>query len=817
MVDDDVESGARRAADVARGIAQALTGERIEHVSYEVAFHEVGAEHDEWRVRRFNLVEGLSYCYEATIDLLHPDASVNGDDLLGEGMTVQIVRGSAIARLVHGIVHRVDYIGMSADNLLIRVYVVPAFSLLRHRIDSRIFQDVSVAEILRDVVETGLDAFEREVEWRCGIADDQHADKYKKRDYCVQYGESDHAFACRLMEEEGIFYFFEHDPEDGDGTKEKLVVTDQLGDQPNAGCPSVPIIDPDGAGEISIIPDRPDTADAQSIQSFDWRQSKQIPKVHARGFNFKAPDPSSPPEAEEAAEDSDGGGDGWEPELYLFGQRRKVVDKENDDGYDGTDVEEWAKSAVVWRDLFTSQTRRGNGVSNVIGFSAGYCFNLASHGHDAVNQAREFLLTRVLHSGDCPDVERLDTDAGQTMGLRYTNKFEAIPRDTPFRPPMVTPRPKIFGPQTATVTGLDGEEIHTDKHGRIKVCFHWDRISTLDDTSSCWVRVAQSWSGPGWGTLFIPRIGMEVVCEFLEGNPDRPLVTGCVYNGRNGTPYPLPDEKTKSTIKSNSSLGGDGFNEFRFEDAKGNEEVFLHAQKDYNEVVLNDHTTHVGHDQTHNVEGDRTRFVKGNENITIEGNQNITINGVPAHGDKGGEVKGKSVKIDGDYTLETTSTVYFKAPTNIKLEVPGSYILIEPGKISLHSGGSSDVVIDANVAATASGAGHMLLDGNALLKSAAGSKVVLDGNAFVVSSAGSGSLLLDGNALLKGGGAKVVLDGNALVKGGEVKLDGGGTVTANGGGVSLQGAAVSIKGDGSVSIKGGGATGDFAGGIVKLN
>jgi len=195
----------------------------------------------------------------------------------------------------------------------------------------------------------------------------------------------------------------------------------------------------------------------------------------------------------------------------------------------------------------------------------------------------------------------------------------------PLRPAIKTPRPRIYGPQTAIVTGPEGEEIHTDLHGRVKVFFHWDRLSSHDETSSCWVRVAQAWSGPNWGTWFLPRIGMEVVVEFLDGNPDRPLITGCVYNGANGTPYSLPEDKTKSTIKSNSSPGGDGFNELRFEDAKGSEEIFFHAQKDHNEVVLNDRTQNVGRDRTIFIGHNHQETILNDKTILVEGHHGETI------------------------------------------------------------------------------------------------------------------------------------------------------------------------------------------------
>ena len=179
--------------------------------------------------------------------------------------------------------------------------------------------------------------------------------------------------------------------------------------------------------------------------------------------------------------------------------------------------------------------------------------------------------------------------------------------------------------QTAVVTGPSGEEIHVDEHGRIRVQLHWDRQGSNDERSMCWVRVQQPWAGAGWGFWWVPRIGMEVVVQLVDGDLDRPLVTGCVYNAANPLPYSLPAEKTKSTMKSNSSLGGGGFNEFRFEDLAGSEEIYTHAQKDYNEVVENDHTTLVHHDQTNTVDNDQTQTIGGNQTETVHGNQALTV------------------------------------------------------------------------------------------------------------------------------------------------------------------------------------------------
>jgi type VI secretion system secreted protein VgrG len=830
-IDDDVKTAVGAAsqavgtaAQIARSILERarLPGDQLEIVTYEVELHDLdGDEHQDWRVRRLHLSEGLSQCYEATLDLLNTNATVNSDELLGQKLTLHVSRGAATERLVHGIIHRVDYIGISAEKLLVRIQVVPAFRLLAHRVDCRIFQDHSVPEILETVISTGLGAFEREVDLRGGLTSDERENHYPKRDYCVQYEESDLDFVIRLMEEEGIAYFFEHDAGSGDRTKELLVLVDQVGDNPNAGCPEVDIIDPDGSGEVPIIPDRPDTADTESIQLFDWSLPKQTLKVHARGFNWKAPNPDAPPEGNSEEEDAAGGGAAeWEPELYVYGDRRKIVDAADDENFNGTGIEEFGEAAVRRLDLFRRQTQLGKGGSNVVSFSPGYWFKLREHTHDGVNDLQEFLLTRVIHTGDCPDVERQDTSSAKTMGPRYTNTFECIPRGTKFRPAIVTPKPRIYGPQTAIVTGSGSEEIHTDQHGRIKVRFHWDRISALDDTASCWVRVAQSWAGPGWGSLFIPRVGMEVVVEFLHGNPDCPLVTGCVYNGTHPPPYALPDEKTKSTIKTESSPGGGGFNEIRFEDAKGSEEIFTHAQKDYNEVVKNNHTTRVGANQTNTVGGnqtqsvekDQTETVTGEQKMTVKKNRTVTIEGSQAVTIKGAEansgVSGSKLSITGDYKVDASNTIEMIAPTHMKLTVGGSSIFIEPGKITIAAGGKAKLVLDAN----------------ALMESSAGSQVKLDGNALTCAQ-GGGQVKLTADVVAQAsGGAQVKLDGDAKMSGGEVTVgstDGGSlTLTAD---AELGGANVSVSGTAKVGIaapavsSAASGSNQITGGVVKIN
>jgi type VI secretion system secreted protein VgrG len=263
------------------------------------------------------------------------------------------------------------------------------------------------------------------------------------------------------------------------------------------------------------------------------------------------------------------------------------------------------------------------GTSSSRRLAPGYWFALEDH--PIAELDAEYVVVSVSHRGN--QAEALGGIAAESSPARepYRNDFACIRRSVPWRPLRQTPRPVIRGAQTALVVGPSGEEIFTDEQGRIKVQFHWDREGKRDERASCWVRVAQAWAGPGWGALYLPRIGHEVVVEFLEGDPDRPIVAGSVYNGQNPPPVSLPANKTRSTLRSASSPGGDGSNELRFEDAAGSEEVYLHAQRDLSIEVRNDKTQRVGGKETLTVEKDRSRTVVGNQSLRVEKDDTSTV------------------------------------------------------------------------------------------------------------------------------------------------------------------------------------------------
>jgi type VI secretion system secreted protein VgrG len=310
------------------------------------------------------------------------------------------------------------------------------------------------------------------------------------------------------------------------------------------------------------------------------------------------------------------------------------------------------------------------GTGTVRAFAAGGRFTLAGHPQGVLNQS--WLLRSV----------RLRAGLGN-----FDNEFVAMPESKPYRPQRRTPRPRIAGSQTAVVVGAAGEELWTDTHGRIKLQFHWDQLGAKDENSSCWVRVAQAWAGPGWGGFVLPRIGQEVVVSFLDGDPDRPLVTGCVYNGTNAPPYALPDAQTRTTLKSSSSPGGEGFNELRFEDKAGEEEVWLKAQKDLTVAVGNARKVTVTEaDDTLEVsKGNRSVTVAtGNETLTVAGTRTVKVSGAETHTSEADH----TLKVGGNLTIEVTGNITLKASGSLTLEA-GTSVSIKAGTALALEGGTT--------------------------------------------------------------------------------------------------------------------------------
>ncbi len=642
--------------------------QRLPQIHYELELsEEIGAP---WTVTKIQVDEALDQPYLALVDAkadISVDVDTDFDKLLGCDAVLTLLRRQdgedRSNRRVCGVVTRLDFLGHEAGYPIVRFHIAPAFALLRQRVDSRIWQGTSVQDIVGEVLDVPLSELDRAFDF------DKTKRGSKPRDYCTQYRESDFDFVSRLLEEEGIAYEFRHE----DSGKESLVFRDD-----NSAYATLKNLD--GAAEIPCIDVNPENADVESIQSFEWTRRMTTTAVLRRDFEWKTPRDLLTEPAEGKDER------GRVRRVYVHGGRRYVTD----------DLVERAKDV---QEASLSLGKRARGRSNVTAMRPGLKFTLTGHGRSDL--LREYLIVGVEHFGSDTHTSK----PGAEIEDGYYNEFECIPIDVVARPELKTSKPCVRGPQTAIVTGAEGDEICTDEHGRIHVQFHWQERPEYSDTSSCWIRCAQSWAGLGWGAQFIPRVGMEVVVEFLEGNPDRPLVTGCVYNGDNPAPFALPDNKTQSGWRTSSSPGGNGFNELRFEDAAGSEEIYIHGQKNWTiaiendkaESIGNDEINTIGHDHTETIGNDAKLDVGHDETITIGNNQTITI-GVDQTLSVGSNQQA-SIGADRSETIASnaTETVGIAKTTIVgglfAQTVGGAMATLVGGEITIGVGGSHSLTV----------------------------------------------------------------------------------------------------------------------------
>lgn len=715
-----------------------------------------------WHVRSFEHQEILGEPYHLEITL-HTDESelalrdleADIDTLIGADFRLALERDEGLLdtpgdRAICGVVRRAWYVGSYADAVHIRLDVVPAVALGELFVRSRVFQGQSVVDIAQEVLGPLLERYGRALELRL-------QNEHVVRDYCVQFRESDWTFVRRILAEEGIEMVFDQgddvetlvliDFPDDDGTANAAFVT--LGERFTDGSGTTPVSVPvstKGAG----VTTRESLSGFYRVRDFHPAASQAIHK------DWKAGPPTALSSSVEV--DANEGEEPWQlGEVYEHESRRLI-----EDGGEGPLLD---PTMGVARRTFREHFARGHvfhGSGDVLGMGPGKIFEVTDHPDTGCD--RTYLITRIVHRAELPH-----HDDGHP-GVEYHNDFYCVPAEAPYAPGR-RPKPRVYGHQTGVVVGPQGEEIHTDEHGRVKVLMDWDREGPQrGPDASCWIRVAQSWAGPGWGMWMLPRVGMEVIVSFQDGDPDRPLVMGCVYNGGNRPPYPLPDEKTKTTLRSNSSPGGEGFNEFRFEDAAGSEEVFLHAQKDLNEVVLDAHSTKVGTTHTQDIGSNQTITVGGNRSITVTGRQRIQIKS-EAQG-KNPPPNGYALEVEEDIFIKSnTKHVYVEAPESITLKVgtgPTSQVELTPTKITLTAGNGASVSLDvAAIMSVASNAVLSLDAGTAELTSASQSKLKLDANVGLHAGAGA-KLDMDSTAQVVATTSKLKLDGKASLEGIEV-------------------------------------------------
>jgi type VI secretion system secreted protein VgrG len=580
------------------------------------------------------------------------------DQLLGKKVTVEIsFADGQNKRYFNGMVSKVTQHERDEDFTYYTLEVVPELWLLDRKQSSRTFQHITAPDILRQLF-TGMDV------------DYQTQGTFEQREYCVQYRETDLAFASRLMEEEGIYYFFKHT---SSGHQMVLANTPQS----HPALPYLPTVTWEEKAHDSMEADR----------VFAWSKGQEIRSGKFTAWDYTFEMPTKHLEADKTIMDS--------VTVGTVTHKLKVANNDSLELYeypggyasrfDGINKSGGEQAAELQK-IFTDNTRtvgirmqaealsslliRGRGVH--AGFTAGHTFDLTKHYSDD----GEYVVTSVQH-----DAEQPVSAADAEEEFKYTNGFTCIPSALPFRPPRVTPVPSVRGVQTATVVGPSGEEIFPDKYGRVKVQFHWDRVGTDNVNSSCWVRVATFWAGQQWGAVHIPRIGQEVIVDFLEGDVNQPIVVGSVYNADLMPPWTLPDNKTISGVKSRSSPqgGADNFNMLSFEDKMGSELVSFQAEKDLTSLVKNDESREVRHDRVTKIKNDETQTVEhGNEKIEVtEGNQSITL----GQGNQSTLIKSgnQSTKLgQGNQTTKVDAgKIETEAMQSIELKVGGSSIKID--------------------------------------------------------------------------------------------------------------------------------------------
>ena len=617
-------------------------------------------------VTHVTINEQLGRLFKIEVELAAEDTALDFNSLVGSSATVWLERPDGNKRYFNGLISRFAQPSHEGRLACYRATLVPWLWFLTRASDCRIFQNKTATDIIEDVFKAqGFDAYKLDL-----------SGTYREREYCVQYRESDFNFVSRLMEQEGIYYYFEH--EDG---KHTLVLTDAASSHSAY----------ESYSSMNYRPSaHPGEGDAESITDWVMEVEVQTGAYVTGEFNFKTPN------APIVTNDSISRSHPYSS-LEVFDYPGEFDVREEGEAYAKRRIEELQAQHEIIHGQATSR-----------GIAAGYKFSL--EGHPRKDQNESYLVTGAtfkLNSGE------FESGAKPKNEEFYTCNFTAMPAAEQFRSTRHARKTPISGPQTAMVVGTSGEEVDTDEHGRVKVQFHWDRQGQSDENSSCWVRVSHPSAGKGWGGISLPRIGQEVIVEFLEGDPDRPIITGRVYNANATVPYALPDNKTVSTFMSNSSKGGDGYNEFRFEDKKDSEKIYLHGEKDHDARIKNDTKEWIGNDrhlivkkdQLEKVEGDHHSEVTGEARLKVGGKFGETITGDHLAAVKGADnlaVTGdQKVKVDGDVNLkggqnlntEAGQKVSVKAGADIHLKAGATYAM--EAATTVHIKGGTVLVIEA--------------------------------------------------------------------------------------------------------------------------
>lgn len=721
----------------------------------------------------FTAREAISAPYLVSVDAVSENASIGADELLMQPVTIEVhdQQGTCV-RHFHGLVRSFTRTGRRAEYLTgYRLEVVPRFWFLSLRRDIRIFQDKNVPDIVAEVLGDRNVTFDSRLQ-----------KTYPVREYCVQYRESDLNFVSRLLELEGIHYYFEH-TDSGH--------TMVLGDTAGAFDPC-----PDQETARFAAPGE-DDPNGEVVNRFTRSHRMHGGKVTLADFDHVNPSASLRPEVTAS-----------NPEAVDFGEFYDYpgldVTRDGLERYADLRLRALEQGAVV-----------GHGLARCRAFRSGTRFTLEGHEDRASNG--EYLITDVTHSG-----YNGSYTAGDAAEADYHNEFSTVGHPNDFRPPRTTPIPVVQGPQTAEVVGPSGEEIHVDATGRIRIQFHWDRLGQRNETSTCWVRVMTNTAGNRWGMIHIPRIGQEVVVTFLEGNPDRPLVTGAVYNGENEPPYPLPEQGLVQGIKTRTSPDGGGYNELILDDRKNRELIRMHAQRNLQVKVLNTESHHVGKHQLHMIAGARGTLIEGEEQLSLD------------EPDEEGEVaeEGSWEFPVGDVLVVSSNRyVEIGKAQGVKCQEGHSLLVVEGDNYSeVETGNHQEIVTDGDHSIEVeTGNQSILVDtGDHLTEvtsgdidiKAKGGKITLDASTEIKLKVGGSTLTMTTSKIeLKIGSSKVTMNNSGvMVKGMDIKAKADMGIKLEGGLDAQLKGGIGAKVEGGVQAElKGGAIAAIQGGITKIN
>lgn len=615
----------------------------------------------ELEFRALSGTESMSALFEFDLEMTSPSYSLDLRQMLGNPVTLEIALEPTGTRYLNGQITRCTLVGRASPtsrHYVYRATVRPWLWYLTQTVDSKIFQGKTVPEVLQEV----LSEYGFPVESRLGGG-------YRQWEYCVQYQESDFNFISRLMEHEGIHYWFEHT----DG-KHTLVLGDETAQhQPLDGDPLLPYIGPDRL-----------TQPVREYVSY-WAPAEQITpgKFATVDYDFKKPTASL-----DALRSNPGQYAHGDLEVYEWMG-----------GY--TEPDQGERYSLVQLEALQVLQATVDGMSNARAMTTGRTFTLRNHPRNIEN--REYLVHRVSYN-----IQEADYSSNDETAHVYEVRFSVIPSSTPFRPQRVTRQPHTHGPQTARVVGKSGEELWTDQYGRIKVQFHWDRYGQKNENSSCWVRVSSPWAGGGFGGIQMPRVNDEVIVDFIGGQPDRPIVIGRVYNASNMPPWELPANATQSGFLSRSKDGDPGTaNALMFEDASGQERIWLHAERNMDtEVEANEthsvdlnRSTTIGVDDTLMVVGARTTTVQGQETETFMSGADRTVTGPVNETITGDETR----KLTGNFIEDITGSVDQTIVGDVTETTTGNVTRTITGEVTDTTTGDVNGTITGNLTRTTTG------------------------------------------------------------------------------------------------------------------